>query len=162
MDRLEGLHQIGKWTGNVWGLLPQLVMAIALLLCSIEDIRRRQIHVLAALLPLPFLLLEGGIAEGGRILWNVGQGVATGVVFYGVARTTRQLGEGDAIVLGVAAVGLKFWENCFFLCMSFCYAFVFALILVVFCHAGRSKRIPFVPAIFLGYLSVLVLGGWKL
>lgn len=136
----------------VWG-----VILLLLLICSIEDIRKQKISVLWVFLLLPCSVLYGVLAEGGQAIWQMLAGGMAGLILAGISRLTRQLGEGDAVVLGILMAGLPFMQSILFLILCFWYAFWGAVFIVVFFHAGKQRRIPFLPSIFLGYLSLYLL-----
>lgn len=137
-----------------WIMYRVLLVAIGMLLftAGIVDIRKRQISrgqilllllVCCALVPLK---KESGIIDAAG-------GLAIGLCAVGVSVATReQIGMGDGIV--IAAVGIAFGaRKCLLIVCTASFMMCAAAILVLlFRKGGRQTRLPFLPAVFAGYL----------
>lgn len=132
---------------------------VFLLINSITDWRTRKIWMCSVWAAVPYFLY---------CLWEAGQplgihllcGVITGLGILLLSTLTEgQIGRGDGVVMGSIMLAAGLWEGivCIFLGMA--YAFLMAVVLVVFCHKKRDYRMPFVPFLMLGYVTCM-LGRW--
>lgn len=133
------------------------VIGILLFMAGIIDMRKRQIcrgMLLALLLvcciAVPFKKNFGVLDAFG--------GLAVGLCAIGISIATReQIGKGDGIV--IAAVGIALGaRKC--LLVVFAASFVMciaAVVVLLFRKGGRQTRLPFLPAIFAGYLLCVIL-----
>lgn len=123
-----------------------------LFVAGIVDIRKRQISRKQILLLLLVCCASLPLKKDFNGLDAMG-GLAVGLCAVGVSAATReQIGRGDGIV--IAAVGLALGaRKCLWLVFmaSFimCAAAVFVLLLK---KGGRQTKLPFLPAIFAGYV----------
>ena len=132
----------------------KIVMIILLLgFNSVLDIKRRQISlVLTAVIGLVVILVR--IWE--RQPWGeLGLSLIPGVVFVLLAYVTEEsIGYGDAWVLLSVGCYLSFKEM-LTMCMSaLCLAGVTALFLYIFLYKKKNYEMPFIPFLFIGYLSM--------
>lgn len=123
---------------------------------AIEDIRKQTISV-------EYLW---GFAAAGAVLhvyWKdmtvmamlLGMGVGFGMVLLGLA-TRESVGLGDGFLLMVTGILLGGAENLELLFMSLLYAAVFSLGVLIFGKRKGRQEIPFVPFLFLGYVTVIL------
>lgn len=133
-------------------------MLAVLGICSVTDLLYQRVWIPLVIAIIPYTLLCLYFADAG-ILANVVCGVVVGGLFYVVSIVTEgQIGKADGLLLGVMALALGFWRSLSFLMLCFIYAFVAALVLVVIFHKKKKTRMPFVPFMLLGYITILVLG----
>lgn len=129
-----------------------VLIGALLFVAGIVDIRNRQISRKQILILLFVCCAALPLKKDLNIFDAVG-GLAVGLCAIGVSVATReQIGKGDGIV--IAAVGLVLGaRKCIWLVFiaSFmmCTAAIFVLLLK---KGGRQTRLPFLPAIFAGYL----------
>lgn len=136
-----------------------MVIGIGILLfaAGMIDIRHRQISrrmivvlFLACCAILPFRRYF-------RILDMVG-GLAVGLGIIGLSVISKeQIGKGDGMV--IAAVGIAFGaRRCFLvLCTASFLMCIIAIGLLLLRKGARQTRLPFLPALFVGYLLCVVL-----
>ncbi len=146
-------------TGLQWIIYKILMAAIGLALfaAGIVDIRRRQIGrvQLLILLLLCCAVIPFKKEFGAR---DAVGGMAIGLCAIGVSVATReQIGKGDGIViaavgiaLGVRKCLLAVFAASFLMCIA-------AIVVLLFRKGGRQTRLPFLPAIFAGYLLCVFL-----
>ena len=85
-------------------------------------------------------------------------GLVVGVFFYVAAIVTGgQIGKADGILLGILVMAWPPWNGVLFIVYSFLYSFVAAVLLVAIWRKGRNTRMPMVPFMWLGYITVLCL-----
>ena len=131
-----------------------LMAAIGLLLfvAGVVDIRKRQISRGQLLLLLFVCCAVIPVKKDFGIIDAVG-GLTIGLCVVGVSIATReQIGKGDGFV--IAAVGIALgMRKC--LWVLFAASFVMcavAIVVLIFRKGGRQTRLPFLPAMFAGYL----------
>lgn len=134
-----------------------LLLGSFLLFSSWLDIKKQEVSVL--------LLLIYGIA--GMVLFVVDKrvsclsligGVAIGVVLIGISRITRGgIGLGDGGMVCITGIYLGACKNVELLLMALIYAAAWSVALIVLKKAKRKTRIPFVPFLALGYISLVVM-----
>jgi len=136
-----------------------LMAAIGLVLfaAGIVDIRRRQICRVQLLILLLLCCAVIPLKKEFGVVDAVG-GLTIGLCAVGVSVATReQIGRGDGIV--IAAVGIALGaRKC--LLVVFAASFVMciaAIVILVFRKGGRQTRLPFLPAVFAGYLLCVML-----
>ena len=140
--------------GGIQLTLYQLLMVaigILLLAAGIVDIRKRQISRVQLLIILLVCCAVSPLKQEFGVVDAVG-GLSIGLCAIGVSIATReQIGRGDGIV--IAAVGIALGaRKC--LLVVFTASFLMAaaaIVVLIFRKGGRQTRLPFLPAIFVGY-----------
>ena len=132
--------------------LRVLITLIVLSICTVSDIRTREINVLVLLAGIIILICFG---EGLRLA-----GVVPGIIFLLVSKLRIGIGEGDAYIL--IFLGLISGLNTTFntVAVSFMVAAVYALILKLYRRAEENYSFPFAPFILLGFtISIIISKG---
>lgn len=113
------------------------------------------------LLPLTAVILMVCLCGLGEPMgWDLLRGLLWGAGFLGMGAVTGgQLEKGDGLILGIMAIALGFWQYIAFLFLSFSFAFVGALFLVIVKKKKRQYRMPLLPFLSAGYLTLLLAGG---
>lgn len=135
-----------------------LMAAIGLLLfvAGIMDIRTRQISRKQILLLLIVCCTVIPFKENLNLLDTVGGGTI-GLCAIGLSIATReQVGKGDGIV--IAAVGIALGaRRCLWVVFAASFVMCVAAILVLLLRrGGRQTKLPFLPAVFVGYVLCMV------
>lgn len=137
--------------------IVMVTVGILLMVAGIVDIRKKQVSrgqllilllVCCAVIPLK---KEFGIIDA------LG-GLTIGLCAIGVSVATReQIGKGDGIV--IAAVGIALGtRKCLLVVFTASFMMSLAAIFVlIFKKGGRQTRLPFLPAIFVGYVLCVLL-----
>lgn len=133
------------------------VIGLLLLAAGIVDMRKRQISRAQILILLLVCCAVIPLKNESGVIDVVG-GLAIGLCAIGVSVATReQIGRGDGIV--IAAVGIALGaRKC--LLVVFIASFMMsmaAIVVLSFRKGGRQTRLPFLPAIFAGYLLCFLL-----
>ncbi len=128
-------------------------------ICSVEDIRSRQIRTvvvgIAGTIGVLWHLMKVRLQ-----IWDVMAGMLVGVFVYLLSILTREkIGKGDALVFMVTGIYLGLWNNLLLLWFSSMIAAVVAGIMVVFFHKKKTDTLPFVPCIFAAEILLLLLTG---
>ena len=127
-----------------------------LALYGVEDLRKKTIS--ARYLPL-FAIAGMGLR---LFLQNLSVvsillGMAVGLAMMGLSVLTRgSIGMGDGMLLVVSGVFLGGATNVELLFTGLFYAAVFSLGILVFGKRKKYREIPFIPFLFLGYMTMVL------
>ena len=100
--------------------------------------------------------LMSGEFSGERIMTQFLPGVLVAVILYTASVLTQgQIGRADGIVMGMLVMAAGMEQGICFMAYSLFYAFAVAVFLVAFLRKKRKTRIPFLPFLPLGYLTML-------
>lgn len=124
------------------------------------DLKNRRIPV--------WLLAAGGIlavvfqlCQKEILLVPAAAGGAVGVVFLAVSKVTEEaFGYGDSVLIGVLGIYLGFWNLMNLLIISFLFASVAAMGVLIKRKFKRKTVLPFIPFLAVGYLTILLPGGF--
>ncbi len=134
-------------------ILTETLVLILLCISSVFDIRKKELPLL--------ILIAGFFAAFGIEMWCICRGLETvsgiaesllpGVFFLLLSFFTREkVGYGDGLLLIVLGLFLGFYRCFLILCIGLIFSSVFALILLLFCKAGKNSRLPLVPFLTIG------------
>lgn len=138
--------------------IVSVILFLWLLLCSIQDIKKKKINI--------YLVLAGLLMPLIGIIWN-GEfnylhslgGMSLGLILLCISFITKgQIGVGDGLIVCITGLCLGFSGNAMLLVISLFGSAIISIILLAFKIAGRKKTIPFVPFILFGYMGVLLFG----
>lgn len=131
-------------------------IGLLLLAAGIVDIRTKQISRRQLLLLLIVCCAVIPVKENFGIFDAAG-GMSIGLCAIGVSIATReQIGKGDGIVIAVLGIALGM-RKCLWLVLTASFMMCMAAILVLLLKRGdRQTRLPFLPAIFAGYLLCII------
>lgn len=135
------------------------IMALLLLVAAVEDIREKKVHRWLLLIMLMVGVVGGGSACIGQSsnLWQLLGGLMPGLCMLGFSLISGgQIGMADGLI--ITALGVLCGARDCMVVVSIA-SMVMALISVVILsirRGNRHTRLPFVPALFVGYCVV----GW--
>lgn len=133
-----------------------LILAIMLIIYSIQDIKRKKINLLLLIIVIPILLVCLYIEDKLRINSYL-FGLILGIGLYIFSILSRgQFGRGDAVIIGIIGLGTGFWNSLIIFFYGLLLAAVYSAILLVKNGFKRNIKIPFVPFLFLGYLCFII------
>ena len=132
-------------------------LLIMLGICAVMDCVYRRVWMPLTGIMLCYTVIAGLLTKG--VLWQgLLFGMGVGVFFYVAAIVTGgQIGKADGILLGILVMAWPPWNGVLFIVYSFLYSFVAAVLLVAIWRKGRNTRMPMVPFMWLGYITVLCL-----
>lgn len=132
-------------------------LLIMLGICAVMDCMYRRVWMPLTGIMLCYTVIAGLLTKG--VLWQgLLFGMGVGVFFYVAAIVTGgQIGKADGILLGILVMAWPLWNGVLFVVYSFLYSFVAAVLLVAIWRKGRNTRMPMVPFMWLGYITVLCL-----
>ena len=138
-----------------------IIIILYLLFCSYTDIKKRQIYIPPTLFIICLTLLfkiiyiSFSLESLGLFLLSFIPGLIMLLISY---ITRENIGYGDSILLGLCSLCVGIWNGFFIIMTSFIYSAIFSLFLLI--RGKNSKEtIPFVPFIFLGTITYLIIGG---
>lgn len=132
-------------------------LLIMLGICAVMDCMYRRVWMPLTGIMLCYTVIAGLLTKG--VLWQgLLFGMGVGVFFYVAAIVTGgQIGKADGILLGILVMAWPPWNGVLFIVYSFLYSFVAAVLLVAIWRKGRNTRMPMVPFMWFGYITVLCL-----
>ena len=132
---------------------------LLLFLAGIEDVRKKEIRIIY-IVAMGIVACVGCLFRQNHSWYGALGGALIGLCMLGISLLSEeQIGRGDGLV--IAALGLFFGvRNTLGMV---CFASIFMLPVALFTiitKKGKTKiRLPFLPALFLGYVMTLLLGG---
>ncbi len=143
----KGLHMAER--------LIKGIMIGLLLLCSLQDMKKKKISLWFILLGGVLISISIPFCDSIPLIDRLG-GFAIGLVVIIISlATVGKIGMGDALILCVTGLGLGFWGNLELFAAALFLAAIISIVLLSVRLADRKKSIPFVPFLFAGYLFLL-------
>lgn len=139
-------------------MIQAYVLLGTLGLHSLEDIRRKKITVKLTLFSgIAGILLH--MLFQNQSIFEMLAGAVPGVfVLVASYLSKSKIGMGDGIVFMLTGLYLGLVENLRLMFVSFFLASLWGLYLLMIKRCEKSKRIPFVPFLFLGYCLMMIRG----
>lgn len=138
------------------GLGINSMIGILLLVCAIQDIRKKKIF-------LWFIILGAILISSCVFFYNalsivdIIGGVAIGAIVMVISiATDGKIGLGDGMLLIATGIGLGFWNNLELFAISLFMAAIVSIGLLILQLADRKKSIPFVPFLLLGHIVLII------
>lgn len=141
---------------EVINVCTRVILGIVLFLFSIIDIKKREISNIAVIAAgILFIILLGFNSEISMV--NGILGMVIGGILYVISKATHgKIGVGDSFIFCISGLGIGIWNNIELLMCSLFLSAIYSIFLLTFRHANRQMTIPFIPFIFLGYLSQVI------
>lgn len=138
---------------QIGNMFINITVLLVLCICSAIDIKKKEVPLI--------ILLIGFSAALGINIWQICKGelfilemavsVMPGVFFLLLSFCTgEKIGYGDGLLIVFLGLSLGFGRCSLIICIGLIASSVFALILIVFCKAGRNSRLPLVPFLAIG------------
>lgn len=139
-------------------MIQEYVLLGTLGLHSLEDIKQKKITVgLTLLSGIAGILLH--LLFQNRSIFEMLAGMVPGVFVLAASHMTKsRIGTGDGIVFMLTGLYLGLTENLRLMFVSFFLAGMWGLYLLIIKRCEKTKRIPFVPFLFLGYCLIMAWG----
>lgn len=140
-------------SGGMW--LEALIVS-TLLWLALQDIRHLGISRAGLAVASGILLIAGFCREVG---WQSRMGgLAIGLLLLVFGYFSKEaVGIADGIVVSVCGVAFGVYETTTLSFFAAVYTALFALILLLIRKAGKKSRIPFLPFVLLGYITMRLL-----
>lgn len=124
---------------------------------SIEDMRDKKITVTITLFS-GILGIMLHLLFQNQSIFEMLAGMFTGVLIWMLSVATGgKIGAGDGIVFMLTGLYLGWTRNLLLMFLSFSFAGIFGVFLIVFLRYGSRERIPFVPFLLLGYTLMMIM-----
>lgn len=133
------------------------VLIILLVICSIEDIRKKVVHF-----PIVFSFSIVGLLlqyfQKNQSIWSILGGIGIGVFVVFLSYITQgRIGKGDGFLLITTGIYLGFKNNLFLFITAVFGVAICALILVVIKKISYRDEIPFIPFMLSAYMGMLLI-----
>lgn len=93
-------------------------------------------------------------------LWETVGGVLIGLCTIGLSMLSReQIGRGDGLVIAAIGLILGFRRCLFAVCMASIIMTLVSVIVLILRKGNRNTRLPFIPALFAGYVMCMTVTG---
>lgn len=140
---------------NIVEWIPKVILVVMLGAYGVEDLKKREITTPFLVIPA-VLLISVQFFQQQQSWYTLWGGVAVGAAVLILSVLSRgRIGLGDGMVLLVTGIGLGGSQNLELLMISLLYAAFFSGFLLLVKRASKNGEIPFVPFLFLGYLTML-------
>lgn len=134
-----------------------VVIGILLFAAGIVDMKRKQISRGMILLLMLVCCAVIPFKKDFNIIDAAG-GLTIGLCAIGVSLATReQIGKGDGLVIAAVGLALGAHKCILVVCIASFAMCVAAIIVLLFRKGNRQTRLPFLPAVFAGYLLCFIL-----
>lgn len=136
---------------NIYKML-MAVIGVLLFWAAVVDLRKKQVGGGMLLVMLAVCCAAAPFrADSGMV--SAAAGLAPGLCAIGLSVATReQIGMGDGIVIAALGLALGVRRCLLMVCAGAFVMGVAAILVLLFHKGGRQTRLPFLPAVFVGYL----------
>ena len=132
---------------------------LLLFLAGIEDMKKREIRMIY-IVAMGLVACLGCFFRQNYNWYGAIGGVLIGVSMLGISLISEeQIGRGDGLV--IAAIGLFFGvrNTLGMVCFASLFMLPIAFVVILIKKEKKKIRLPFLPALFLGYVVTILLGG---
>lgn len=130
---------------------------LLLFLAGIEDIRKREIHLLY-IAAMGIVACLGFVFMQDKSWYGAIGGLFVGLCMLGISVISEeQIGRGDGLVTGALGILCGVRDTLGIVCFASLFMLP-AAFLAILLKKGKRIRLPFLPALFLGYVMMLLLG----
>ena len=129
---------------------------LLLFLAGIEDVRKKEIRIIY-IVAMGIVACVGCLFQQNHSWYGALGGALIGLCMLGISLfSEEQIGRGDGLV--IAALGLFFGvrNTLGMVCFASLFMVPIALLTIVI---KKKIRLPFIPALFLGYVMTISIGG---
>lgn len=132
---------------------------LLLFLAGIEDVRKKEIRIIYVV-AMGIVACVGCLFQQNHSWYGALGGALIGLCMLGISLLSEeQIGRGDGLV--IAALGLFFGvrNTLGMVCFASLFMVPIALLIIVIKKEKKKIRLPFIPALFLGYVMTISIGG---
>jgi leader peptidase (prepilin peptidase) / N-methyltransferase len=142
---------------NEFQILLKIITIMWLCLCSLQDVKKKQINLKLILCGFLILIIGSNLVDT-IAFWNRIAGFSLGLILIILNPITKgQIGIGDGLIVSCIGLCFGFTETALILMISLFISAIFSLFLLVVKKVNRNYTIPFIPFILIGYLGVLII-----
>lgn len=142
-------------------ILRTALFGIYLLILSVVDLKKRKFPLWVLLLGIAAAIFLGVFEKGTEYFNNqdLWLGVICGIFFLAVSWLTHEkFGFADSIVILGVFLSVGYERGMVCVTIAFFIAGAAALLLLIRRKAGRNTELPFLPYLFAGYITGVILG----
>lgn len=130
---------------------------LLLLLAGLEDMRKKEIRVF-------YIIIMGLVALGGCFVrqnhswYGALGGFLIGLCLIGISLISKeQIGKGDGMVIAALGILCGVRNTLGMVCFASLFMLIPAFVVMILKKGGKKTRLPFLPALFLGYIILFFL-----
>ena len=132
------------------------IIGIILLVAGYMDIKTKRVSILMLVILGATGVLSLFYKENMVLIDTIG-GVMIGISMIGISMISReQIGMGDGIVMTIIGMVTGFRNGLLILCMASLFMAVISVFILILKKGNKKTRLPFIPAIFLGYMTAII------
>lgn len=134
-----------------------VIQGIILAAAGIEDVRKKEIHILY-ILGMFVVAIISIVINPERNLFSIFGGLSIGLCMIGLSVITEeQIGRGDGLAVSALGLMLGARTGLTMLCMASLFQAVVSVGLLISKKGNKKTKLPFVPAICAGYIGSLMI-----
>lgn len=132
---------------------------LLLLIAGIEDVKKREIRVIY-IVAMAMVACCGCIVRQGQSWYGALGGMAIGLCMFGISIISEeQIGKGDGLVIAALGILCGVRNTLGMVCFASLFMLPVAFVIILLKKGRKKIRLPFLPALFLGYVMTFFLGG---
>jgi Type II secretory pathway, prepilin signal peptidase PulO and related peptidases len=144
-------------------IIIAVVIGVLLFVAGVMDLKSKTISR-GLILALAVAGLVGALINvfmnKGFGIWEAVGGVLIGLCAIGLSMISReQIGRGDGLVIAAIGLMLGFRRCLFAVCMASIIMTLVSVIILILRTGNRNTRLPFIPALFAGYVMCMTAAG---
>lgn len=134
------------------------VEGLLLFLAGIEDVRKKEIRIIY-IVAMAFVACFGCCFRQNQNWYGALGGVLIGLCMLGISLISdEQIGKGDGLVIAAMGLFCGVRNTLGMVCFASLFMLPAALVALLIKKGNKKIRLPFLPALFLGYVVTLLLG----
>lgn len=131
---------------------------LLLLMAGIEDVRKQEIRILY-IIAMGLVACCGCFFKENHSWYGAFGGLFIGLCMLGISFISEeQIGKGDGMVIAALGLLCGVRNTLGMVCFASLFMLIPAFAVIIRKRGSKKARLPFLPALFLGYLMILFLG----
>ncbi|MBQ6787268.1 MAG: prepilin peptidase [Lachnospiraceae bacterium] len=132
---------------------------LLLFFAGIEDVRKREIRVIY-IVAMALVACYGCMVRQDHSWYGALGGLFIGVCMFGISIISgEQIGKGDGLVIAALGILCGVRNTLGIVCFASLFMVPIAFVVILLKRGKKRIRLPFLPALFLGYSMTFLLGG---
>lgn len=133
------------------------MIGLLLFAAAVMDLKRKSISR-GLIFALMIVCLVGIFVREDFGIWNAVSGAALGFCAVGLSMVSReQIGRGDGLVIAALGLVLGFRECLAVVCLASVLMALVSVVVLLLKKGNRNTRLPFIPALFVGYVTCMLI-----
>lgn len=134
-----------------------VIVGLLLFAAAVIDLKSRQISR-GFILVLMLVSFIGIFVRADFGIWNAAGGALIGFCAVGLSMISReQIGRGDGLVIAALGLMLGFRECLATVCLASVIMALVSVMVLLLKKGNRNMRLPFIPALFVGYVTCILI-----